>query len=252
MRVFFFNTSKLKKNLLLTLLFALSVTFLTTVMIQEPSTLPAAKTGAYAIYKVVTDKKVVALTFDISWGEETHEPIADILKDNNVKVTFFLSGPWAEKHAEFVKRLVKDGHDVQSHGHRHDDFNTLPAEKIKENIMTAHEILKDITGKEPNLIRVPNGAWNETVVKTAQELDYKVIQWSADSLDWMKEKMNAPMIIDRVLKKTHPGAIILMHASDSAPHTPKALPEIIKGLRDKGYEIVTVTELLKEGPGVTD
>jgi len=252
MRVYFFNISKLKKNLLLTLLFALSVTFLTAVMIREPSTIPTVKTKHYAIYKVVTDKKILALTFDISWGEEMHEPIADILKENNVCATFFLSGPWVKKHAEFVKRLEKDGHDIQSHGHKHDDLNTLPPEKIKENIMTAHEIIKDITGKEPNLIRAPNGAWNETVVKTAEELDYKVIQWSADSLDWMKEKMNASTIVERVLEKAHPGAIILMHASDSAPHTPEALPKIIEGLRNKGYKLVTVTELLKEGPGVTD
>ena len=82
------------------------------------------------------------------------------------------------------------------------------------------------------------------MIKAAEECDYQVIQWSVDSLDWMNPGVNT--IINRVSKKVHPGAIILMHASDTCKQTTEALPQVIKELRKQGYEFVTVSELLQE------
>ena len=116
--------------------------------------------------------------------------------------------------------------------------------------MKAHQSIKEVTGASPNLIRTPNGAWNDMVLDVADQVGYKVIQWSVDSLDWKKPGVD--VIVKRVLDRVHPGAIILMHASDTCLQTPEALPRVIEGLKTKGYELVTVSRLLEEGPGVME
>ncbi|MFC4075372.1 polysaccharide deacetylase family sporulation protein PdaB [Salinithrix halophila] len=199
--------------------------------------------GPEAIYSVDTEKKQIALTFDISWGEERTGPILDVLEQKGVKKsTFFLSSPWAEAHPDIVKRITDMGYEIGSHGHRHDNYSTLNEEQIKTQISKAHQILSKLTKQEPNLIRFPNGDFDKRVLKIADELGYTAIQWDTDSLDWMnpgKEK-----IIHRVTSKVHPGDIILMHASDSSKQLGEALPAIIDNLRKKGYQFVTVSELI--------
>ncbi len=202
----------------------------------------------HAIYKVATERKVAALTFDISWGTKVPGPVMDILKEHNVKSTFFLSGPWALQYPEYPRRLVKEGHEIASHGNRHIDLDKESADTVREEIIKAHHSISEVTGVEARLIRTPNGAYNDMVLDVADQLGYKVIQWSNDSLDWKNPGVDA--IVNRVLDKIHPGAIILMHASDTCLQTPEALPKVLEGLKAKGYELVTVTELLDEGPGV--
>lgn len=195
------------------------------------------------IYEVKTDKKVVALTFDISWGNNTPIPVIDILKANNIKSTFFLSGPWVKQYPEVPKRIQTDGHEIASHGYRHINLSNLSKNEIKEEITKAHNNIKEVTGVDANLIRTPNGDFNDQVIEGAHEVKYEVIQWSTDSLDWMNPGVNS--IVDRVSKKVHPGDIILMHASDTCKQTTEALPIVIKNLKDQGYDFVTVSELLK-------
>ncbi|NLV21467.1 MAG: polysaccharide deacetylase family sporulation protein PdaB [Syntrophomonadaceae bacterium] len=195
------------------------------------------------IYQVETDKKVVALTFDISWGDKTPMPVIEILKENNVKSTFFLSGPWVKQYPDVPKRIKSDGHEVASHGYRHINLSNLSKNEIKEEIMKAHTNIKEVTGVEANLIRTPNGDYNNQVIEAAHECNYEVIQWSVDSLDWMNP--GVATITERVRKKAHPGAIILMHASDTCKQTVEALPQVIKDLKSQGYEFVTVSKLLE-------
>ncbi len=195
------------------------------------------------IYEVKTDKKVVALTFDISWGNNTPIPVIDILKSNEVKSTFFLSGPWVKQYPEVPQRIKADGHEIASHGYRHINLSNLSKNEIKEEIMKAHANIKEVTGVEANLIRTPNGDYNDQVIEGAHEVKYEAIQWSVDSLDWMNPGVDS--IVDRVTKKVHPGAIILMHASDTCKQTTEALPTVISNLKAQGYEFVTVSELLK-------
>ena len=102
--------------------------------------------------------------------------------------------------------------------------------------------MQKATGKKPNLIRFPNGDFDKRVLKIADSLGYKTIQWDTDSRDWMNPGKDE--IVKRVLTKAHPGDIVLLHASDSCRQTHEALPEIIDGLRSKGYEFVTVSELI--------
>ena len=124
--------------------------------------------------EVVTKEKVIALTFDISWGNQTPEPVINILKEHDIRSTFFLSDPWAKQYPEIPRRIKKDGHEIASHGYRHVNLSTLSRAEIKQEIMKAHEALKEVTGVSPSLIRTPNGDYNDEVIKGAEECGYKV------------------------------------------------------------------------------
>lgn len=196
-----------------------------------------------AIYSVKTDANQLALTFDISWGDKRTEPILEILQEKGVKkATFFLSSPWSESHKDIVQKIVDAGYEIGSHGHKHVNYSTLSDDEIRRQIQTAHGILTEVTGQAPNLIRMPNGDFDKRVLRIAEELNYKVIQWDTDSLDWMNPGVDK--IVQRVTSKAHKGDIILMHASDSCKQTHLALPTIIDDLRNKGFEFVTVSELI--------
>ncbi|OXM83090.1 polysaccharide deacetylase family sporulation protein PdaB [Paenibacillus rigui] len=198
-----------------------------------------------AIYSVQTDKKVIALTFDISWGDKRTEPILKILEEKGVKkATFFLSSPWSKSHPEIVSQIVKGGWEIGSHGHKHTNYSGLSDEEIRSQITTAHQILNEVTGQSPRLLRLPNGDFDKRVLRIANELNYSVIQWDTDSQDWLNK--GADNIINRVVTKAHPGDIVLLHASDSVKQTHEALPVIIDQLKAKGYQFVTVSELLKQ------
>lgn len=208
---------------------------------------PALATGTLSpIYKASITEKKVAFTFDISWGEKTPPLILDELKKYGLKVTFFLSGPWAKNHPDLVQRIIADGHEIQNHGHAHVNYTQLSREEVAENIQKASAILKGFTGKEPRFIRPPNGDFNDQSLQVALDLGYHTVTWSLDSRDWMNPGVEA--IEKRVLDRIQPGDIVLLHASDTCKQTNLALPKIIEGLRGKGYKIVTVSELLNPNP----
>jgi polysaccharide deacetylase family sporulation protein PdaB len=196
------------------------------------------------IYSAKTDQKVVALTFDISWGHKMAPRVLDVLKQENVKATFFLSGPWAKNHAELVKRIQAEGHEIESHGQEHVDLNTLGREGAARNIANAHAILKELTGKAPTYVRPPNGAFSKESVQGAKDLGYATVIWSVDSLDWKNPGVET--IIRRTTGLIHPGAVILMHASDSCKQTDQALPAVIRTLRRQGYQFVLLDKLIRD------
>lgn len=196
-----------------------------------------------AIYEVPTKEKKLALTFDISWGDQRVLPILEVLEKHGVKnATFFLSGPWSKEHPEIVKKIQDMGFEIGSHGYKHTHYSRLSEEEIRTQIQLAHSAIYEVTGTAPKLIRMPNGDFDKRVLKIAQELGYEVIQWDTDSLDWKNPGVDK--IVQRVLSGAHPGDIILMHASDSVKQTHLALPTIIEELRKQGYEFVTVSELI--------
>ena len=198
-----------------------------------------------AVYSVPTEQKIVALTFDISWGDKRAEPIIEVLKEKGVKeATFFLSSPWVQSHPEIVKKIMDAGFEIGSHGHKHDFYTKMSDDEIRSQIRTAESIIASVTGKRPRLIRMPNGDFDKRVLQIASELGYTVIQWDTDSLDWMN--IGTEKIIRRVVSRAHPGDIILMHASDSSKQTHEALPVIIDQLREKGYSFVSVSRLLAQ------
>lgn len=219
-------------------------TFLALVLIASSVVYVQAYYKQKPIYEVNTSKKIVALTFDISWGNKTPLPVIEVLKEHDLRCTFFVSGPWVKQYPDIARRIKQDGHEIGSHGYRHINLSNLSKKEIKEEIAKAHQNIKEVAGVEACLIRTPNGDYNDNVIEAIHEVNYEAIQWGTDSLDWMNPGVRT--IVDRVSKKVHPGDIILMHASDTCKQTGEALPVIIQNLKKQGYQFVTVSELLKE------
>jgi len=147
-----------------------------------------------------------------------------------------------DKYPEEVKKIYAEGHDIGNHSNTHPHSSQLSLEENKQNIMEAHNKVKKLLGIDMNLYRPPFGEYNDTVLDAAKECNYYPIQWDVDSLDWKEYGVQEE--INRVLehKALGNGSIILFH--NDAKYTPDALDSIIKGLKEKGYEIVPVSELI--------
>ncbi|MDA3734172.1 polysaccharide deacetylase family protein [Niameybacter massiliensis] len=198
------------------------------------------------IYSVSTNDKKVSLTFDCAWGADDIDDILATLNQEGVKATFFMVGDWMRSNPEAVKKIAESGHDVANHSDRHPHVTNMSKEDIKKDIRFAHNMIKELTGQDCILYRAPYGEYNDTVVEAATECGYYTIQWDVDSLDW--KNYGKQEMIDRVLKHKNlaPGSIVLLH--NATKYTKDALPEIIKGLKAKGYEIVPISELIiKDG-----
>lgn len=196
------------------------------------------------IYCVDTPDKKVALSFDAAWGNEDTQKILDILKKNDVHVTFFMTGGWVESYPDDVKAIAKAGHELGNHSENHKQMSTLSAEECKEEIMKVHEKVKELTGTDMHVFRPPYGDYNDNLIKVTRECNYNAIQWDVDSLDW--KDYGADSILNTVLNHKHlgNGSIILCH--NGAKYTAQALDQLIKGLKEKGFTLVTMSELIYE------
>lgn len=194
------------------------------------------------IYYVDTAEKKVAFSFDASWGAERTGQILDILSENNIKTTFFVTGFWIEEYPDYVKSIFDEGHEIGNHTFSHPHLNSLSAEQVKEELLKLEEMIVDITGAKPFLFRPPFGEYGNHVITTASELGYKTIQWSIDSLDW--QNLTKEEIVQRVTGRAHKGAIILFH--NNGLYTADALQDIIDYYHKHNYEIVPISELIYE------
>lgn len=194
------------------------------------------------IYSVSTNEAKISISFDAAWGAEDFNQIMEILDKHNVKTTFFMTGEWVEKYPECVKTLVEKGHDLGNHSASHPDMTTLSKEAQRDQILQVHDAVKELTGYEMELFRPPYGAYNNDVIRTCYENGYYPIQWSVDSLDW--QDLSATEIINKVCnhKALDNGAIILCH--NGAKHTAEALDEMLTNLKNQGYKIVPISELI--------
>jgi polysaccharide deacetylase family sporulation protein PdaB len=224
------------------MLLALAGVAVVSVAVANASLARLASGRLQPLRRVSTSRAEVALTFDISWGETMPTKVADILKAVEAKVTVFISGPWASKHPEVVKRLAADGHELASHGYTHKNMSAWGHDQISSAISLTHGIIKNLTGQTARFIRPPNGDYDDLVIETAAELGYTVVIWSLDSLDWLNPGVDK--IVDRVLSRVQAGDIILMHASDTCKQTDLALPAVLAGLEQRGIGIVTLRELV--------
>lgn len=208
----------------------------------------SASTRIIPIYNVDTDKKVVSISFDAAWGNEQTPNLLATLEKYNVKTTFFLVGQWVQKYPESVKAIADAGHDIGNHSSTHCHMPAQNNEKILAEIQDCNKMVQDITGKAPTLFRPPYGDYNNPVVSAVNSLDMYCVQWNIDSLDW--KDLTPDQMCARIKKGLCPGSIILLH--NGAKYTPEALPQIIECIRDEGYEIVPISEILLKGDYTTD
>ncbi len=187
--------------------------------------------------------KYIAFTMNVDWGNEVIPEILAVLKEKNAKITFFVTGRWAKEYPELFQSIIKEGHEIGSHGYHHLNYGSLNQAQNEEEISLAEKEIMKYTATKPIYFAPPSGAYSDATLIAADKLGYKTILWSIDTIDW-RQGSTEGVILQRVLeKKQHEGAIVLMHPM---PETAKALPQLIDSLREKGVEVGTITNILSE------
>jgi len=188
--------------------------------------------------------KEVAITIDDGPHNGTGDQILDILKREDAKATFFVVGVNMKRHPDLVKRMLADGHEVANHTFTHFRLSTLRPDQMRREINDNDILFYRITGRHLNLLRPPGVNYNPVVSKVARDLGYETILVNVVSKDF--DDQTPDYIVDRTLRRTENGSIILLH--DDRMSTVMALPRIIQGLRESGYKLVTVSEMLAHLP----
>jgi polysaccharide deacetylase family sporulation protein PdaB len=210
-----------------------------------PTQQASAAAKSQLINRVHTTCKVIALTFDDGSDGEHIREILKTLEKYDVKATFFLTGSAAKVHPKLVMSILEHGNVIGNHSYSHPYFTDLSSKQMKNEISKTEKVIKKITGQTTKpYFRPPYGDYNSSVLKAVGEAGYsRTITWTIDTLDW--EGKSKEKITESVLSKASPGAIVLMHAGGGAVNTPAALPDIINGLKEMGYQFVTIPELLE-------
>lgn len=134
------------------------------------------------IYCVDTPDKKIALTFDAAWGNEDTQSILSILAKYEINVTFFMTGGWVESYPDDVKAILAAGHDLGNHSENHKNMSQISDSEKRQELMSVHERVKELTGYEMFLFRPPYGDYDNAVIRVAEECGYYPIQWDVDSL----------------------------------------------------------------------
>lgn len=192
------------------------------------------------IYSVDTEEKKISLTINCAWNADDIDRILDTLSKYETKVTFFMVGEWVDKYPEAVKKIADQGHEIGNHSDTHPHVNQMTFEKNEEQIKLCADKIEKLTGKRSVLYRGPYGEYNDVVIKAAENQNHKTIQWSLDTLDY--KGLTQSQMWDRLKDKLKAGDIILMH--NGTEHTAEALDKIIYNIKEKGFEIVPVSELI--------
>jgi peptidoglycan-N-acetylglucosamine deacetylase len=211
---------------------------------QDSNTTPSpspspAKLATYSQVRV--DQPYIAMTFDDGPSSENTPRLLEMLKQRNIKATFFLIGENAAANPDLVRRILAEGHEIGNHSWTHPQLSKLSDDRVTTEITKTQGAIKEASGYTPTLLRPPYGAitarqreWIEN------QFGLNIILWSVDPLDW--KRPGASVITQRILSQVRPGAIILSH--DIHKQTIDAMPATLDGLISKGYKFVTVTQLI--------
>ncbi|MBB5075005.1 polysaccharide deacetylase family protein [Nonomuraea endophytica] len=182
--------------------------------------------------------KCLALTFDDGPGKTTPE-LLKVLKKAKVKATFFVMGKQVERRPSVLKRTVADGHAIGNHTYGHPSLPSLMDEQVTTELRSTQEIVERVAGITPKMFRPPYGHTDERIVELAAQEGMSQVMWTGTTLDW--QSRDVKKIKAAVLRLAKRNGVILMH--ETVPQTVRAMPEIIKELKKRGYTLVTVPQL---------
>ena len=192
------------------------------------------------IYRVERADNKIAVTFDVAWENSNTDELLNILNEYDAKATFFITGDWCDRYPDDVKKFADAGHEIENHSDQHPHVEGINVNDLINDTRECSRKIKMITGKEPVLYRAPYGEYDDSLLTTLEGMGLKTIQWDVDSVDW--NKPTSEQITKKVLENTKSGSILLFH--NDLQNTTEALPNVLKGLKEKGFEFVTVDELI--------
>lgn len=228
------------KTMYISLIFIIIILFLSYFYFQNNS-IKTFNNKDNLYYEGNSDKNSVAFACNVDWGEEYIPEMLELFKKNDINITFFVTGKWAEKNPILLKEMYDMGHEIGSHGYIHRNYGDLSYTLNLEEIKKADIIIAKIIGKKPLLFAPPSGSFNDSTIKAAEDEKHKTIMWSVDTIDWRKDSTK-DIIIERVISKAKKNSIILMHPKEE---TLKSLPIIINELRNKNLSIEKISDILK-------
>ncbi|MBI4743915.1 MAG: polysaccharide deacetylase family protein [Actinobacteria bacterium] len=199
------------------------------------------------------EKRAISLTFDDGPNPNFTPKILDVLKEKNVKGSFFVTGAHVHKYPDIARRIVSEGHDIGNHTYSHREIAPSTRKAILWQLKRADNIIHSATGVRTRLFRPPRGIYSNASRKLLVSEGYQIVLWTISSIDW--RGINAKVMAKRVLKYARNGGIVLFHDSGalirkegaSRENTVEALSLIIDGLKERGFDIVPVSEFLLNG-----
>ncbi|CAM3357848.1 polysaccharide deacetylase family protein [Brevibacillus invocatus] len=204
------------------------------------------ETRGEIVWEVPTKSKVIALTFDDGPDPRYTTQIAELLKEYNAKATFFVVGSRVKAHPQVVRLLMEQQHELANHTYTHPDVRRISPANLREEVLATQEEIYKHTGLRPHLFRPPGGVYNESLVHVAKDAGFLVVMWSwhQDTRDWSDPGVKK--ITNKVLNNARNGDIVLFHDyGGNRKQTVDALREIMPELQKRGYQFVTVSELMK-------
>ncbi len=188
------------------------------------------------------DLPLIALTFDAGAGDGSIRLLLDVLRDRAVKSTFFIAGAFAARYPDIVARIAAEGHELANHSYTHPDFKKLTEAEMRSETQRATATIEAASGaRVVSLWRPPFGSRDDRILRVMEEEGFRSIYWTFDSGDWI-EGTTTDRVRTAVLRQAVPGAIVVHHVSPLA--TAQAMPDIIDQLRSRGFDFVTVSELI--------
>ena len=218
-------------------LIAVMLLSLTVLTFVDPVKAVVVQDAYKVYYNGDTNGQNVSLMFNVYWGNEYLDGILDILKQNNIKTTFFVGGIWVNQYNEELLKIVDDGHEIGNHGYFHKSHDNLDYLQNQDEIFSTHKLVKSLANINMNLFAPPSGAYNDTTLQVAKNLGYQTIMWTKDTIDWRDQ--DATIIFDRAIKNLKAGDLILMHPTKA---TLQALPQIIEHIKAQNLNISTVSQ----------
>lgn len=199
--------------------------------------------GVYirTLCQVRTDKKIVALTFDDAPHARQTPRILEILRQHDIKATFFCIGHNIERHPDIAARIAAEGHIIGNHSYSHSNtFPLLPSRRMADDIARCENLIDNIApaGKRLKLFRPPFGVTNPTVASVVKKGGYTTIGWNIRSLDTVHSTTEA---FNHIVRRLKPGSVILLH--DRLPQSHILLAKLIDHLKQENYEIVNIDTL---------
>jgi peptidoglycan/xylan/chitin deacetylase (PgdA/CDA1 family) len=195
------------------------------------------------VEKPSKDAKLIAITFDDGPDKNYTTDILDILKEKDVKATFFVVGQQVTKNPKVLERIVDEGHAIGNHTYNHKDLSKLNKQQIIEEVKTADAAIKKAVGFTPVMFRAPYGAVSDTLKDLLKAGNRDMIGWNIDTRDWAGTSVAG--IRKMIKKEAKPGGIILMHSfgGKHIKNTVQALPGVIDDLKDMGYTFVFANQI---------
>ena len=188
-----------------------------------------------------SESKAIYLTFDEGYEAGYTTQILKILKENDVKATFFLTAHYINTQEELVKQMIEDGHIIGNHTVNHKSMPSLTEEEIKKEVMDLHQSVYEKFGYEMKYIRPPKGEFSEKTIQVTNSLGYKTVMWSFAYEDWNEEKQpNEENAKEKILNNLHSGEIMLLHGNSKT--NTNILDSIIKEAKNMGYEFKSLDD----------